>query len=277
MSGVQVMTDRNVIAPVAGVGLLALAAWGYMQYRKNQDEDPPDNGLRVKVLLDPGHEGAGLDPGAVKVVNGKQIIEADCNLTLALAVRDCLKARKVNVTLTRDRPTRLNVNARKDIIKRIKPDIFVSIHHNAPPGGAENVTGTWVMVSGEEDKAGTPLAQRNRQLATSIADKVGPIIAHGRTDYKSTVKTDQEASGINYGVLSACREIGVPGVLLETAFITDPVWQQDRLNGSYTASLAAALGEAIFQRMPIMNATHRAWRGTEYGIGQQVSRCPCHN
>jgi N-acetylmuramoyl-L-alanine amidase len=266
---------KDMTAPAAGIVLLGLAAWGYMQYQKRQEEKPPVNSM--KVLLDPGHEGAGLDPGATRVVEGKQIIEADCNLSLALAVRDYLKQHGTNVVMTRDRATRLNITARKDIIRRVNPDVFVSIHHNSPPGGAENATGTLVMVNGEEDKAGTPLAQRNRQLATSIADKVGPIVAHGRTDYKSTVKTDQEASGINYGVLSACREIGVPGVLLETAFITDPIWQQDRLNGSYTASLAAALGEAIFQHIPMLNAAHRIWYGAEYGMGQQVSRCPCHN
>jgi N-acetylmuramoyl-L-alanine amidase len=268
---------KDMTAPAAGIVLLGLAAWGYMQYQKRQEEKPPINSM--KVLLDPGHEGegAGLDPGATRVVEGKQIIEADCNLSLALAVRDYLKQRGTNVVMTRDRATRLNITARKDIIRRVNPDVFVSIHHNAPPGGAENATGTLVIVNGEEDKAGTPLAVSNRRLAGLIADKIGPIIAHGRSGYASRVRTDQEASGITYGVLAACREIGRPGVLLETAFITDPVWQQDRLNGSYTASLAAALGEAIFQHIPIVNAAHRAWYGSEYGMRQQVSRCPCHS
>jgi N-acetylmuramoyl-L-alanine amidase len=266
---------KDMTAPAAGIVLLGLAAWGYMQYQKRQEEKPPINSM--KVLLDPGHEGAGLDPGATRVVEGKQIIEADCNLSLALAVRDYLKQRGTNVVMTRDRATRLNITARKDIIRRVNPDVFVSIHHNSPPGGAENATGTLVMVNGEEDKAGTPLAVSNRRLAGLIADKIGPIIAHGRSGYESRVRTDQEASGITYGVLAACREIGRPGVLLETAFITDPVWQQDRLNPSYVISLATALGDAVISSAPAAIVTgHKAWREGQHSIGQRFVPCPCH-
>ncbi len=271
------MATKDVIAPAAGVGLLALAAWGYMQYQKRQEEKPP-NGLQgLKVLLDPGHEGAGLDPGAVRIIGGKQIIEADCNLGLAIATRDYLKQRGANVVMTRDRAVRLSITARKDIIRRVNPDVFVSIHHNSPPGGAENATGTLVMVNGEEDKAGTPLALSNRQLAGLIADRIGSIVAHGRSGYTSSVRTDQEASGITYGVLAACREIGKPGALLETAFITDLVWQQDRLNPSYVISLATALGDAVIASAPTVIAmAHKVWREDQYGIDQRLSPCQCH-
>lgn len=238
---------RNIVPFMAGAGLIALAI---SEYRKSVSTPPADPQPSIKVLLDPGHEGhgAGLDPGAMVSVDlggsgssggskSTVIAEADANLAIAFAAREKLLVGGYAVAITRDRSMKLSVDQRVSIIKRVKPDIFVSIHHNSSTSAS--AIGTIAAVSAV---AASELNALNITLGDAISRNVGAVVRSNRAAYPVNVRKDKELSGFTYGVLRACNEIGCPGVLLETAFLNDKQWQQDYLSGSgYRESVGAAI------------------------------------
>ena len=100
-----------------------------------------------KIVLDPGH--GGFFPGTMGVGG---LTEKEVNLAVALALRDLLAAGGAQVTMTRetdrdfltaaDSSLRSDLAARVSIANAAVPDLFVSVHHNADPGGAHDVNET---------------------------------------------------------------------------------------------------------------------------------------
>ena len=90
----------------------------------------------VVVLLDPGHTGT-VETGATHNLYGKNqkynVTEAMANLTLSLEIKRQLEALGATVYLTRTHnnlSSTLSLNERIKMIDEIKPDIFISVHHN---------------------------------------------------------------------------------------------------------------------------------------------------
>ena len=80
----------------------------------------------ISILLDPGHGGA--DPGAVGPTGLKESV---VNLRVARYLRDLLQADGADVLMTRDSDVYLSLAERVALAQEHKPDLFVSIHHNA--------------------------------------------------------------------------------------------------------------------------------------------------
>lgn len=105
----------------------------------------PTTTRRKRVCLDPGHGGA--DPGAVNPVSGA--MEKDIVLDVALEVRDFLTASGVEVKMTRERDTGLDLLERARISNAFGADAFISIHMNSfgtsGPHGLETYSwnGAW--------------------------------------------------------------------------------------------------------------------------------------
>jgi N-acetylmuramoyl-L-alanine amidase len=85
---------------------------------------------RPLVVIDPGH--GGQDPGATSSHNGRA--EKHVTLDLARTVRDALAASgRVRVALTRDDDRYLVLRDRYEVARRMKADLFISIHADAAP------------------------------------------------------------------------------------------------------------------------------------------------
>ena len=78
------------------------------------------------IMLDAGH--GGTDPGAVGPTGLK---EADVNLRVAKYLRQLLTADGATVLMTREDSRTLSLQDRVDLSAKAKPDLFVSVHHNA--------------------------------------------------------------------------------------------------------------------------------------------------
>ena len=97
-----------------------------------------------RIALDPGH--GGFFKGSLGVHG---LTEAEVNLAVALKLRDLLAVRGAQVLLTRssdrDYLSPADSSLRSDLAERARlanawgPDLFLSIHHNADPGGAHDV------------------------------------------------------------------------------------------------------------------------------------------
>lgn len=79
------------------------------------------------VVIDPGH--GGKDPGAC----GNGLREKDINLSVALILKKKLEPYKkeINLKLTRENDTFLELSDRVNISNAFKADLFVSIHCNS--------------------------------------------------------------------------------------------------------------------------------------------------
>lgn len=82
------------------------------------------------VAVDAGH--GGRDPGNLgSVVNGRRYTEKELTLPLAQRLADELRRRGLNVVLTRERDSLVNLHDRGPIANARRADLFVSLHTNA--------------------------------------------------------------------------------------------------------------------------------------------------
>ncbi len=113
----------------------------------------------MRVLLDPGH--GGRSEGTLQ----GYLPEKEINLRVALGVAGCLK--EYDVLLTREGDEYLSLSDRVEMAERVRPDIFLSIHHNAyeeeVPDRSEIYTG-WHTVSPSYDLAYAIYEELNREI-----------------------------------------------------------------------------------------------------------------
>ncbi|MDR1892929.1 MAG: N-acetylmuramoyl-L-alanine amidase [Oscillospiraceae bacterium] len=144
----------------------------------------------TKILLDPGHGGS--DSGAVGV-GGK---ESASTLALSLKVRDKLRALGAEVVMRRESDVFMSLTGITNLIRREKPDIFISIHRNAASTTAR----------GYENWYFYPFAK--------------PLANYIRTECVKTFTPDRNVSqGKEYYPFFVTRVSDCPCVLTENGFI----------------------------------------------------------
>ncbi len=121
----------------------------------------PMDPSRPLVVIDPGH--GGHDPGA----GAGSIKEKALTLALAKALRDALiEAGGVRVALTRGDDSYLFLPERYGIARRLKADLFISIHADSTDGSvASGATAYTLSVRGTNEMA-ERLAQRENSAGT---------------------------------------------------------------------------------------------------------------
>ncbi len=160
-----------------------------------------------KIVLDPGH--GGFFKGALGVHG---LTEAEVNLGVALDLAAILRAHGAEVLLTRETDrdflTSADSSLRSDLNTRVKenndfkPDLFLSIHHNADPRGAHDVNETQVYYQLGDDGAALDAASDvDRFLTRNLGIGASRLLAG------------------NYAVL---RGSEAPAILTESSYITYP-------------------------------------------------------
>ena len=135
-----------------------------------------------RIALDPGH--GGRFRGSLGVHG---LAEADVNLAVALGLRDLLQAHGAMVFMTRstdrdfltpaDSSLRADLNERVRLANQFQPDLFVSIHHNADPGGAHdrNETQTYYKL-GDDGSSMDAAASIHRYLRRNLSIEAQRIL-----------------------------------------------------------------------------------------------------
>jgi N-acetylmuramoyl-L-alanine amidase len=145
-------------------------------------------------VLDPGH--GGHDPGAV--MGNRR--ESDDVLRLALAVRQRLLARGINVVMTRTTDVFVPLSERSAISNRNNADLFLSIHRNAAANPSAN---------GVENFAFTTAPAGTLNYAFNVLNAViGAGVQNNR--------------GVKRGNFAVLRITNAPANLLELGFISNP-------------------------------------------------------
>ncbi|WP_448587658.1 N-acetylmuramoyl-L-alanine amidase [Thermocrinis sp.] len=220
---------------------------------------------RRVVVLDAGH--GGHDPGAV----GYQgIKEKDINLAITLKLAQLLRSDgRFKVILTRDKDTFVPLNTRAEIALRNRADLFVSIHANASPKGiSEHAKGTLVFAISHE------AAQRRKEAIVSndhyakltigtadvptnvrrvMADLALDVTLYESVQFgsilsknlKAELSRQVEFKGIQRAGFAVLKTPGIPSVLVEVGFITNPQEALLMADPQFQEQFAKAMYDAI--------------------------------
>ncbi|MDR2637235.1 MAG: N-acetylmuramoyl-L-alanine amidase, partial [Zoogloeaceae bacterium] len=219
----------------------------------------------VTITLDPGH--GGEDPGAIGRGGSREK-----NVTLAIARRLKTKLERdknVRVAMTRDGDFFVPLGTRVQKARRVRSDLFVSIHADA--WIKPEAQGSSVFVLSEKGASSTAarwLAQKenNADLIGGVnLDVKDPILARTLLDLSQTAtKSDSvrlarivlgELGSINRLHKSSVEQAGfavlkapdIPSILVETAFISNPEEERKLSNESYQNKLAEAISRGIMR------------------------------
>ena len=187
------------------------------------------------VVLDPGH--GGEEPGAVGPAGTR---EKDVNLAIALETKRQLEGAGATVVLTRTGDYRITLASRTAIAKALDPEVFVSIHHNAEPDEVRATPGseTYFQIGSADSKRAAGLVYEELVAAFSSY----PI--EWGADFDAGAKYRPSAKGGDYyGILSGSA--GVPAVLSEAAFISNPPEEALLNDPVFQAVEAAAITRAV--------------------------------
>ena len=198
----------------------------------------PLDSSRPLVVIDPGH--GGFDPGA----GTGAIREKALTLALAQALRDELLARGgVRVALTRDDDRYLLLPERAGIARRLKADLFISIHADAALA-SEATGGTVYILSdrGSSETAARFAEAENRAdtvngvALTSNSGSVNAILvelsqretAAESANFAQLVLREGEGTlrfkdrSIQSAAFIVLKSADLPSVLYETGYISNP-------------------------------------------------------
>lgn len=167
----------------------------------------------ANVVIDPGHGGP-REPGAAGPTG---LREVDVNLDVAQRVQKDLEARGAKVVLTRAADYEETLATRAEIATKLQPQVFISIHHNAEPDGPRSAPGTetYYQIASSQSKRLAGIVYR--EVTGALAGY--HISWAGDRDAGAKYRPGSDG-GDYYGILR--RSAGIPAMLAELAFITNP-------------------------------------------------------
>ncbi|NGM88593.1 AMIN domain-containing protein [Parapusillimonas sp. SGNA-6] len=223
----------------------------------------PRQARPILVALDPGH--GGEDPGAVGR-NGTR--EKDIVLAIARRLKKLIDAQpNMRAYLTRDNDYFVPLQVRVQKARRVKADLFISIHADAwikpsargssvfalSQNGATSAAARW-MAKRENDAdliGGVNLGSHNKQVAQVLLDlstaaqindsiRVGDQVLGEIGKINRLHKKRVERAG--FAVLKAPD---IPSILVETAFISNPEEERLLRSPAHQDRLARAVLEGV--------------------------------
>lgn len=160
------------------------------------EPEPPEEivDTRYKVLLDAGH--GGRDSGAISRTG---VYEKDLNLNIVLKVSALfMDDEDIEILLVRDSDIYYSPEERCTIANRLKPDIFISVHHNSFKG-VSTISGVETFYH----------HSNSRELARTLHRQ---IVAD--TGFKNR--------GAEKGDYKVTKYVTMPAVLLELGYLSNP-------------------------------------------------------
>jgi N-acetylmuramoyl-L-alanine amidase len=166
----------------------------------------------ANIVLDPGH--GGTEPGAV---GPGGLLEKDLNLEVAALTKERLEDAGAVVVLTRTDDYQVLVPVRAEIAVRLRPELFVSIHHNADPDGPSPGPGTetYFQIGSADSRRAAGLIWE--ELVDTFEELDADWVAD--TDAGAKHRPDTDGSSDYYGVLRLSA--GVPAVVVEALYLSN--------------------------------------------------------
>ena len=197
----------------------------------------PKPAPRPRVVIDPGH--GGLDPGMVS----KYLREKDVTLRVGLRVRDLLRAKGVDVVMTRSTDTHLSASKRSDLDARSNlaragtVSAYISIHVNAGNPGSRGVETYYFgqplssdkrALAIQENGAGSIGQELTRKAAGTAQNLLGDILSQAKVSFSRDLAGKVQASilqhtgapdrGVHTNTFYVIRNPNTAAVLTEIGF-----------------------------------------------------------
>ncbi len=201
----------------------------------------PNNPRLPLVVIDAGH--GGHDPGAISPHSGKR--EKDITLGIARAIRDDLIASgRVRVALTRSDDRYLVLEERYGIARRLKADLFISVHadaaENQQASGASIYTLSEVAsdreaarLAARENKAniinGVDLGAHSNDVSSILLDLTQRETMNVASDFARLLQREASddvkfrTTAHRFASFVVLKAPDTPSVLFETGFISNEV------------------------------------------------------
>ena len=195
---------------------------------------------RPLVVIDAGH--GGVDPGAINPDTGLR--EKDVTLRIAQAIRDELLATgRVRVALTRDDDRYLVLRERYGIARRLKANLFISVHCDSVGSGEASGASVYTLSEVASDKEAARLATRENKadvisgvnLGDAGADVSSILIDLTQRETMNTSASfarllGREAKPLiptkpvfhRMASLMVLKAPDMPSILFETGYISNP-------------------------------------------------------
>ncbi len=182
------------------------------------------------ICIDPGHGGSAATDSYRQGPTGER--EEWIDLRVALSLKEILEEKGAKVLLTRSADVTFPLADRSKMAVDNKADFFVSIHHNATADPTVNFPIIYYHGLASENQAGVAFGKR-------LAKSLKKYMYKTKTPL-SVVSDFTVFSGAGASVLRGTY--GIPGVLAEASFFTNPA-EESRLKDkvhNYNEALAYA-------------------------------------
>ena len=171
--------------------------------------------MKRKICIDAGHYGV-YNPSPVE----RSYVEAQVMWKLHLMLKEQLEKQGFDVVVTRkNQAIDLPLGERGRMALGCVG--FVSLHSNA----ADSPEPNWAVAMHFIEDSRTDLDEQSKALGDLLAKTVGDTMGVGYEIFSRVSSQDRDGDGRQddyYGVLRGARSVGVPGVLLEHGFHTNP-------------------------------------------------------
>ena len=174
---------------------------------------------RYRVVIDPGH--GGPDPGAIGI---RGLRETDVVLDVSLQVAALLRARGVDVRLTRTSEIDVDLPPRVSLANRTGATAFVSIHANALSMSRPDVNGIETFFFSDP---------RSGRLASYLQQQM------------MDVSPGTPNRGVRRGRFFVIRRTTMPSALVEMGFVTGSIDAPRLAQPNHRRRLALALAAGI--------------------------------
>ena len=281
-----------LVAGIKHVVIAVMLAFGTMLSAELQEP--------VSIMIDPGHGGEDVGAMGPKEI-GKNGVKAPARLyekkivlELAKLLGEQLKSNGYRVSYTRTADTSVSLADRAKIANDEGADLFVSLHLNAFTSKNAKGSEVYFLSLGPVDKDLQDLAEAENETGrddsdvNSEADFVAGILndlaqnAYLHESERLAVFIQTELNrlagikerGVKQAPFSVLRLAAMPAVLVETAFISNPVEAMKLRNPAFLRSAALAIAKGI-QRYIEYSGNNRTRRNTEsYSLPETASSKP---
>lgn len=205
------------------IGFLVLSLCSFSLFAQQS----ADSMLKQKIIcVDPGHGGTAATDHYRQGLNGER--EEWVNLRVALLLKKKLEAQGAKVILTRDTDVFVKLEDRAALAISQKADLLISIHHNATADTAVNFPIIYFHGASSENLAGVALG-KSLAMAFEKYFYRRPIPKSLVSDYVIFPSKGSSVLRNSYGI---------PGVLAEASFFTNPSEEQRLKQPAYNEAEA---------------------------------------
>lgn len=201
-----------------------------------------------RVVVDAGHGGS--NTGAPGVVAGSY--EKRVTLAVARLLAEELRARGLDVVMTRERDQFLTLRERVRRANAAAPDCFVSLHTNASGDRARRGVETYVLARDAAEVEARRAASQQSDDVQALLAELKLLDAHRQSaTLAAAVQSRLVAAvdGVDRGVRQAGYDVlagvAAPAVLVEMGFLDHPIEGAALVDAATQRRIARALADGI--------------------------------